>query len=212
MQDFASYAAGAFLALVPIANPVGAVPIFYSLTASDTQAYRIRLARQTAINVVLVLIVFFVAGRFILEFFGISLGVLRIAGGLIVGHTAWEMVTARQRLTPPENDEAADKEDISFTPMAVPLISGPGAIGVVIGLSEKATQWVDYLGCALGIVGMGLLIYLSLTLGEPLIKYLGKTGMGALNRVLGFLILAIAVQFVADGSIALLKSVPGLLN
>ncbi|MBC8120203.1 MAG: MarC family protein, partial [Gemmatimonadaceae bacterium] len=62
------------------------------------------------------------------------------------------------------------------------------------------------------IVGMGLLIYVSLTLGEPLIKRLGKTGMGALNRVLGFLILAIAVQFVADGSIALLKSVPGLLN
>ncbi len=120
-----------FVALFPIANPIGAVPVFYSLTAMETSSERHRQARQTAINVVLVLAVFLVAGRWILEFFGISLNVLRLAGGLLVAHTAWEMVTARQRLTPSENDEAIDKEDISFTPMAVPLISGPGAIGVV---------------------------------------------------------------------------------
>ncbi|MEH1869848.1 MarC family protein [Nostoc sp.] len=194
-----------FVALFPIANPIGAVPVFYSLTAMETSSERHRQAIQTAINVVLVLAVFLVAGRWILEFFGISLNVLRLAGGLLVAHTAWEMVTARQRLTPSENDEAIDKEDISFTPMAVPLISGPGAIGVVTSLSISFKHWADYLESLVGIVLIGISLYVCLALGEPLIKKLGKNGVGALNRVFGFFILAIGVRFIADGSISLLK-------
>lgn len=110
------------------------------------------------------------------------------------------MVTARQRLTSQENKEAIDKEDISFTPMAVPMVSGPGAIGVVIGLSTRASQWVDYLGCLIGIALLGILLYLCLALGKPLIEKLGSTVIGALNRILGFLILAIAVQLIAAAS------------
>ncbi len=213
MEAFISYTVGTFLALFPIANPLGAVPIFYSLTASDTPHYRGRQARQVAVNVVWVLAIFLVGGRSILEFFGISLGVLRIAGGLLVGQTAWEMVTARQRLSISESTEAVDKEDISFTPMAVPMVSGPGAIGVVIGLSARADHWVDYVGCLAGIALLGMSLYLCLVLGEPLNKALGKNGIGAFNRVLGFFILAIAVQFIADGTLALIqKSAPGLLR
>ena len=206
-------ATGTFLALFPIANPIGALPIFFSLTTDDTPTIRRRQARQTAVNVFLVLVVFLVGGRLILEFFGISLGVLRIAGGLLVAHTAWEMVTPRQRLTKRENDEAVDKEDISFTPMAVPLISGPGAMGVVIGLVDKTSQWLDYLGDLIGIALLGVVLYLCFVLGEPLISALGHNGMGALNRVLGFFILAIAVQLIAKGVFALLQeSAPGLLH
>lgn len=212
-QNIISYIVGTFLALFPIANPVGAVPIFFSMTAMDTKPYRRRQARQTAINVVLVLVVFLVAGRIILNFFELSLGVLQIAGGLIVAHTAWEMVTARQRLTAAENNEAVDKEDISFTPMAVPMISGPGAIGVVIGLSTHNHGLFADLGCLIGIALLGLTIYLCLTLGEPLIGAMGKNGVGAMNRVLGFFILAIAVNLVADGVFSILKeSAPGLLR
>ncbi len=213
MEALISYTVGTFLALIPIANPIGAVPIFYSLTSSDTPPYRSRQARQVAINVVFVLAIFLLGGRFILEFFGISLGVLRIAGGLMIGHTAWEMVTVRQRLSVSESTEAQDKDDISFTPMAVPLVSGPGAIGVVIGLSARADHWLDYVGCLVGIMLLGISLYICLVLGEPLSKALGKNGIGAFNRVLGFFILAIAVQFVADGTLALIqKSAPGLLR
>ncbi|MHC5862813.1 MarC family protein [Nostoc sp.] len=193
------------MALFPIANPIGAVPVFYTLTATGTSSERHQQALQTAINVVLVLAVFLVAGRWILEFFGISLNVLRLAGGLLVAHTAWEMVTVRQRLTPSEKDEAMEKEDISFTPMAVPLISGPGAIGVVTSLSISFNHWVEYLESLVGIVLIGISLYLCLVLGEPLIKRLGRNGVGALNRVFGFFILAIGVRFIADGSISLLK-------
>nr|WP_228035556.1 MarC family protein [Oculatella sp. LEGE 06141] len=208
-----SFAFATFVALFPIANPIGAIPIFYSLTARDTPRYRAKQARFTAINVVWVLAAFLVMGKFILSFFGISLGVLQIAGGLLISHTAWEMVTARQRLTGAESAEAIDKDDISFIPMAIPMLSGPGAIGVVIGLSERTDQWLSYLGCLVGIVLLGIALYLCLTLGESLVKVLGKNGLGALNRVLGFFILAIAVQFVADGTLAFIQeAAPSLLR
>lgn len=212
-QHFFSSILGILTALFPIANPIGAVPIFYSMTVSDTKAYRYRQARQTVINVILVLVVFLLAGRLILSFFGISLGVLQIAGGLIVAHTAWEMVTARQRLTESEHQEAMDKEDISFTPMAVPIISGPGAIGVVIGLSERAQGWMSYSGCLVGIVLFGIILYLCLALGEPLIRAMGKNGVGAMNRVLGFFILGIAVELIANGTIDFIRqAAPELLK
>lgn len=201
-----SYALGTIVALFPIANPIGAVPIFYSLTVTDTPGYRKQQARKTAINVTWILALFLVCGRSVLEFFGISLDVLRIAGGLLVAHTAWEMVTARQRLTNSEHQEAVDKEDISFTPMAIPLVGGPGAIGVVIGLAAKLTQWNEYLGCLVGLALFGTILYLFLTLGEDLISKLGRNGIGALNRVLGFFILAIAVQFIADGALSILRT------
>jgi multiple antibiotic resistance protein len=205
-QNLTSYAIGTLAALFPIANPIGAVPIFYGLTADDSPHYRLRQAQKTALNVVVVLVIFLLAGKLILNLFGISLGVLRIAGGLIVAHTAWEMVTARQRLTTEEHKEAIDKEDISLTPMAIPMVSGPGAIGVVIGLSSTASQWVDIFGCLIGIILLGILLYLCLALGESLIEKLGSTGIGALNRILGFLILAIAVQLIAGGTVDILKT------
>jgi multiple antibiotic resistance protein len=212
-QQFFSSTLGILTALFPIANPIGAVPIFYSMTVSDSKAYRHRQAQQTTMNVVLVLVAFLLAGRLILSFFGISLGVLQIAGGLIVAHTAWEMVTARQRLTESEHQEAMDKEDISFTPMAVPIISGPGAIGVVISLSERVSGWMSYLGCVVGIVLFGMVLYLCLTLGEPLIRIMGKNGIGAMNRILGFFILGIAVELMANGTIAFIRqAAPELLK
>ena len=204
-QPIISEAVGTLMALFPIANPIGAVPIFYSLTATDTPGYRTRQAQKTSLNVTFLLALFLIGGRAILEFFGISLNVLRIAGGLLVAHTAWEMVTAKQRLTDSEHQEAVDKDDISFTPMAIPLVAGPGAIGVIISQSAKLSQWSEYLGCFIGIILFGSLLYLFLTLGETLITKLGKNGIGALNRVLGFFILAIAVQLIADGVLALIR-------
>ena len=201
-----NYAVGTLVALFPIANPIGAVPAFYSLTGSDSRTDRRKQAQRTALNVVLILALFLFAGRTVLEFFGISLNVLRIAGGLLVAHAAWEMVTSKQRMTDSEHQAAIEKEDVSFTPMAIPLIAGPGSIGVVIGLATKMTQWSDYLGCLIGIILFGGLLYLCLALGETLLSKLGHNGFGALNRVFGFFILAIAVQLMADGVISLFQA------
>jgi multiple antibiotic resistance protein len=189
-----SFMLGTLAALFPVANPIGAIPVFYSFTAEDTPKYRFQQARKTTFNVFVVLVASLFIGKLILSFFGISLGVLRIAGGLIVAHAAWGMVAAEKRLTIQEHQEAIDKEDISFTPMAIPIISGPGAIGVIIGFATQAHSWSDYLGCLLGVGLFSAVLCLCLVLGEPLIEKFGATGMGAMNRIFGFLILAIAVQ------------------
>jgi len=205
-EEILNYAVGTFVALFPIANPVGAVPVFYSLTETDSRTDRQQQAKRTALNVVLILAVFLVVGRAVLQFFGISLNVLRIAGGLLVAHAAWQMVTSQNRLTDSEHQAGMEKEDVSFTPMAIPLIAGPGSIGVVIGLATRMTQWSDYFGGLVGIALFGGLLYLCLALGEKLLSVLGRNGFGALSRVFGFFILAIAVQLIGDGVISLFQS------
>src|SRR6267378_4679242 len=192
-------AAATFLALFPIVDPFGGVPIFFTMTSSWTPEDRRRTALKTGIWVFVILVTFLFFGRFVLHFFGISLPVLKIAGGLIVANTAWGMVTASNRMTTEERSEALTKEDISLTPMAMPMLSGPGSIGVVMGLAAHADGFLAYLGMVIGIVLIGFSVYLFLCLGGPLVKRLGPSAMGAVTRIFGFLILAIAVQLVWDG-------------
>ena len=199
LKNLPSAAGATFLALFPIVNPFGGVPLFFTLTSGFPSGERNRTAMRTAMYVILILVFFMFLGRFVLNFFGISLPVLKIAGGLIVANTAWGMVTASSRMTSAESDEASTKEDISLTPMAMPILSGPGSIGVVMGLAAHADSALSYLGMVIGIVGVGVAVYLFLRLGGPLVARLGPGATGAINRIFGFLILAIAVQLVWDG-------------
>src|SRR5579859_1556453 len=165
LADLPEAAAATFLALFPIVNPFGGVPLFFSLTSAMSDSERRNTALKTAIYVVAILVVFLFFGRFVLIFFGISLPVLKIAGGLIVANTAWGMVTGSGRLTTAETDEASTKADISLTPMAMPMLSGPGSIGVVMGLAAHADSMAAYLGMVIGIAALGLVVYMFLCLG-----------------------------------------------
>jgi multiple antibiotic resistance protein len=203
-------AGGMFAALIPITNPPGGAAIFPTLTPDLDPAQRRRQARLTAIYVFAILAVFLVAGRPILEFFGIDVGVVKVAGGLVVAHTAWGMVAGTGRITANEQDDGVAKDDVSFTPMAMPLIAGPGAIGVVIGISTISDSWEHVVGGLLGILGVTMVVFICLLLADTLVSRLGASGIGALTRILGFLILAIAVQLVVDGIYTILdKPVPG---
>src|SRR5450432_4215124 len=195
-----SAATATFLALFPIVNPLGGVPLFFTLTSDYTPEERGRSALNIAINVIAILVVFMLFGRFVLNFFGISLPVLKIAGGLIVAHTAWGMVTASTRMTPAETDEAAEKTDISLTPMAMPMLSGPGSIGVVMGLAATADSMTTYMGMVIGIAALALSVYLFLRLGGPLVARLGPGAVAGITRIFGFLIFVVAVQLVWDGA------------
>jgi multiple antibiotic resistance protein len=192
-------ATATFLALFPIVNPLGGIPVFFTLTADFPDAERRRSALKTSLYVIAILVIFMLFGRFVLNFFGISLPVLKIAGGLIVANTAWGMVTGSSRMTIEESSEALTKQDISLTPMAMPMLSGPGSIGVVMGLAAHADHFLSYIGMVIGIVALGLTVYLCLRLGGPFVKRLGPGAIGAINRIFGFLILAIAVQLIWDG-------------
>lgn len=192
-------AVATFLALFPIVDPFGGIPIFFSMTSSWTPRDRQRTALKTGIWVFVILVTFLFVGRFVLHFFGISLPVLKIAGGLIVANTAWGMVTSHSRITPEESHEAEDKEDISLTPLAMPLMSGPGAIGVVMALAAHVDNSSSYIGMVIGIAVVALSVSLFFSLGGPLVRRLGPSAVGAINKIFGFLILAIAVQLVWDG-------------
>lgn len=207
MDQLLSYAAITFLGLFPIANPIGVVPTFYKLTFDNPPNHRGRQARQVAINVIIVLTIFLMVGRLILDLFGFSLGALQISGGLLIAHTAWKMITVHPSLSS-AGSELGKEGDITLIPMAVPIISGPGAIGMVMGLIAKDPQPANYVGSLLGIVGIGVLVYLCLTLGGPLIRLLGRNGVDAFTRLLGFFILAIAIQMMADGTFSLLGELP----
>jgi multiple antibiotic resistance protein len=169
------------------------------MTSTWTTKDRNWTALKTGVWVFAILVTFLFVGRFVLSFFGISLPVLKIAGGLIVANTAWGMVTSHARITPEETHEAEVKEDISLTPLAMPLMSGPGAIGVVMGLAAHVDTSVSYLGMVIGIACVAISVSLFFLLGGPLVRRLGPSAVGAINKIFGFLILAIAVQLVWDG-------------
>jgi multiple antibiotic resistance protein len=199
LRTLPASAAATFLALFPIVDPFGGIPIFFTMTSSWDARDRNRTALKTGMWVFLILTTFLFFGRFVLHFFGISLPVLKIAGGLIVANTAWGMVTSTARITPAETHEAESKEDISLTPLAMPLMSGPGAIGVVMALAAHVDNWSAYIGMLIGIAGIALSVTLFFWMGGPLVRRLGPSAVGAINRIFGFLILAIAVQLVWDG-------------
>lgn len=199
LRTLPASAAATFLALFPIVDPFGGIPVFFTMTSTWTPRDRYRTALKTGIWVFVILVTFLFFGRFVLHFFGISLPVLKIAGGLIVANTAWGMVTSRERISPEESDEAQEKDDISLTPLAMPLMSGPGAIGVVMALAAHVDNAAAYIGMIIGIAGIALSVVLFFWMGGPLVRRLGPSAIGAINKIFGFLILAIAVQLVWDG-------------
>ena len=198
IQDIFAFTGIAFSLLFPLINPIGAVPAFSSFTANDTDDFKKTQARKTAVNVTIILLLFLFIGQLLLDLFGISVGVLRIAVGLIVGNTAWLMVTSK---VDSDNDEKTRIQnlDISLMPMAMPILSGPGAIGAVIGLSFTAKDLDDYIGFVIGILLLGLVTYVFLLLSVMLMKKLGKNGINVLTRMMGFFILAIAVNLIYTG-------------
>jgi multiple antibiotic resistance protein len=199
LRTLPTSAIATFLALFPIVDPFGGIPVFFTMTSLWTPRDRYCTALKTGIWVFVILVTFLFFGRFVLHFFGISLPVLKIAGGLIVANTAWGMVTSHARISPAESDEAQEKDDISLTPLAMPLMSGPGAVGVVMALAATVDNAAAYIGMIIGIAAIAHSVVLFFWQGGPLVRRLGPSAVGAINKIFGFLILAIAVQLVSDG-------------
>ncbi len=144
LNEYFLFFIGSFVSLFSIVDPMLAVPVFVSLTEKYSHEKRIQIAKEASIYALGIMIVFFIAGGLILKFFGISFEGLRIAGGLMIIASAVEMLQKKERLLPKEQDESETKDDISFSPLAMPLLSGPGSIAVIIGMTSDAKSWVYY--------------------------------------------------------------------
>jgi len=195
-------ATSAFVALIPITNPLGAVAAFAGLTAGQAPPQIRRQATMTGVYVCAILVAFALLGTVILHAFGITIPALQIAGGLVVAHSGFGMIVPRAPLTADEASHSSSKNDVSFSPMALPLVAGPGAIGVVIALVARSSGVEDRLGVACAAAAIGAVTALALRFGTPVIDRLGPSGVGALTRVMGFLILAIGVELIIHGVLA----------
>lgn len=196
--------------LFSVVNPIGAVPVFLSLTSNYSDAERRRTSFHTSIYFVLILVSFFFAGSYILSFFGISVNAMRIAGGLVILNSGFALLSSKpatQRgMDKKVLQEAIEKEDISFSPMAMPMLSGPGSISLLISLYSEHQEWLNRGIIALVIISTGVLVYLTLRAAPLVYKFLGEAGLKALSRIMGFIVMAIGVQYVISGVVALVKN------
>jgi multiple antibiotic resistance protein len=202
-------------ALLPIVNPFSAVGLVVTITAGLTEAERTEQVRRACIYMFFILTTFLVAGGVIMTFFGISIPGLRIAGGMIVSYLGFRMLFPETTLiTTQEKVEAMHKPDVSFTPLAMPSLSGPGSIAVVLGVSstiqERGHLVFGYAFVALGIAVTAVISYAVLKAATRLDRFLGATGMNAMARIMGFLLICIGVQFVINGVTGIADSMNGL--
>ncbi|WP_133651084.1 MarC family protein [Paraburkholderia flava] len=198
-----------FISLLALINPVGAVPFFLSLTSQQSEPERKRTIRIAAISVFCVIAVTAVLGQQIISFFGISVGSLEVGGGIIMLLMAINMLNAQignSRSTAEERDEAEQKNNIAVVPLAIPLLTGPGAISTVIVYAAGAAHWYDRLTLvAIGAV-LAAICFFSLRLAEPIARWVGQTGINIGTRLMGLMLSALAVEFIVDGLKALLPN------
>lgn len=191
-------------ALLPIVNPLSTAGLVVAITANLTAAERTEQLKRACVYMFFILTAFLVAGGLIMNFFGISIPGLRIAGGLIVSYIGFRMLFPdTSTISYQERAEAVHKPDISFTPLAMPSLSGPGSIAVVIGIASTAQQGerviLNHLLVAIGIAITAVISYAVLKAATRLDRVLGATGMNAVARLMGFLLICIGVQFVING-------------
>jgi multiple antibiotic resistance protein len=198
----------AFLTLLVVIDPIGVVPFFVSFAGRRTPAELAAIAQRAVLVAGGVLASFALGGAWLLATLGISIEAFRIAGGVLLFRISVGMVLAhRERETKEEEAEAQERLDISVFPLAIPMIAGPGALASVMILAGEARSHPVGLAVVLAMAAVVLfLCYLSLRLAATLGRILGQTGVNVVTRVLGILLAALAVQYVADGVRGLLST------
>lgn len=192
------------ISLLTILTPFSVLPIYVTLTARMPDAKRRQALRKTLVTVLITLLFFQWTGLYVFRVLGIELPSFQIAGGLIIASIAWSMLHAnpsRIQTTHTEDEEGLEKEDFSIVPLAIPMLSGPGAITTVILLSQQQKHLQGDLSLTVLIVVSTALLYPVFRLAHPLFKRLGVTGTRILTRIMGMLLLAIAVEFIVKGVI-----------
>jgi multiple antibiotic resistance protein len=191
-----------FTSILFIVDPFAVIPTFLAMTVRDSPEQRRVLARRGAWTCAITLIAFALGGSLIFKIFGITIGAFKIAGGVLIGLNALDMVQARrsqQRETAIETAEGIQKDDIGIMPLGVPMLAGPGAISTVMVLALGAKSTAATITVYISIVLTALITYWVLSAASLVERRLGQTGMRILTRLMGLVLAAIAVQFIIDG-------------
>lgn len=203
----------AFPALFSIVNPVGAAITFHQVT--EGRSDRHQLAWRIALNALLILLGSLLLGSYILNFFGVSLGALRVAGGLVVAIRAWQLLMQPEVNESRKTNAAAPAEhgheDVAFFPLTMPFTTGPGAISVAIALASQRPSDGDgvvefFVGVSIAAILVALLVGISYRWSGKVLALLGASGARVMSRLVAFLLLCVGVQIIASGLESLVSS------
>lgn len=200
-----------FAALFSVINPLGTVPVFVGLTKDDTLPNKAKTAAWTAINVFAILVIAFFSGEYVLAFFGISIQSLRLAGGLIIAVSGFSLLTGTftkhkgMKRTSVQAD-VQTRSEVSLTPLAIPMLAGPGSISMLITFRETYNSITEMLVALAAMISVCLLIYGILRSSHAIVKLLGASGINAVSRIIGFIVIAIGVEYVTGAVLELLKT------
>ncbi len=192
----------AFSTLISLINPVGLTPVYLSLVQDYPRAEQSRIALKSSLTATITLLIFAVMGELIFAFFGITIEAFRIAGGILFFRIGIQMLDSkvpRTKSTPQEEAEAQAKEDVSITPIGVPLIAGPGAITSVMILSSESDNLFHSMNIYLAISAVMAVTCIVLYSARYMTRLMGVTGMRITQRIMGLLLIVISVQFIING-------------
>ena len=198
-----------FAALFSVLNPLGAVPIFVGLTQDDSKQERSRISLWTGINVFIILTISYFVGRYALAFFGISLDALRIAGGIVIVTSGFALLTGnfskKRGVNKQVTNEAMQRNDIALSPLAIPMLAGPGSMSLLIAMYQEHSEISQKITTCLAILAVAFCIFLILKSAHYLSRILGSSGIVAISRVIGFIVIAIGIQYISNGVVYIFK-------
>lgn len=204
----------AFGALISVMNPFGTIPVFVGLTQDNTIRERNTIVLRTSLNVLIILLISFFAGKFLLLFFGISLNALKIAGGMIITSSGFALLTGefskhKGMKTNRVKDDLKTRSEIALTPLALPMIAGPGTISLLITYNNEYVGMANTMIIVGSVLAASGCIYMVLRSSFFFARVLGASGINALSRIIGFIVIAIGVEFIISAItqlISMLKS------
>ncbi|MEW4476328.1 YchE family NAAT transporter [Vibrio cholerae] len=191
-----------FLGLVAAVNPVGIMPVFVSLTGHMTLEEKNKTAATANIAVAIILIIALLAGQMLLDLFSISLDSFRIAGGLLLLSIAFSMMSGKlgeDKQNKQEKSEYISREQIAVVPLAMPLMAGPGAISSTIVYGSRYPNMLDTLGIILTVVAFSFCSWLLFRSAPYIVRLLGQTGINVITRIMGLILGALGIEFIANG-------------
>ena len=200
-MDLIQFGLVTFTSVLFIVDPIAVIPSYLVITRDETTAQRRGTARRACIAAALLLIAFGVAGKLVFQILGITMPAFRIAGGAILWIVAMDMLQAKRSTqeSPTEIEEGAAKSDVAVTPLAMPMLAGPGAISTIMVLAGQARTVPQSLVVYASVVLTAVVSWLTLRLGETLMARMGQTGIRVMTRIMGLLLAALAAQFVLTG-------------
>jgi MarC family membrane protein len=198
-----------FAALFSVLNPIGTVPIFVGLTQDDDKKERSRISLWTAIDVFIILIISYFVGQYVLTFFGISLDALRIGGGLVIVSSGFSLlsgqISKKRGMNKTVQSDARSRNDIALTPLAMPMLAGPGSISLLIAFYQEHHRTDEMIITVMAVLSVAFMIFIILRSAHYLAKILGASGIVAISRIVGFIVIAIGIQYIVSAVVNIIK-------